>query len=279
MKIVSPAKINLFLHVTGKRQDGYHELFTLMCPVKLCDTVSLTFGAEKMLVSCADPDVPEDETNLACRAAELFFKTLDKHECVKISIDKKIPVAAGLGGGSSNAASVFMGLNRYYNHPFSCDELMNMGLLIGADVPFFIFQKPAVARGIGEKLEVCEGLPKFQILLVYPGFSVSTAHAYKNLNLGLTKRDKKLKYPQLKFKNFDVKHHLHNDLEAFAISEHAEIAVVKEELLRHGAKGALMSGSGSVVFGLFSDAERAEEARLSLAQNDRWKLYLTEMII
>ncbi len=279
MKILSPAKINLFLHVKGKRSDGYHELFTLMCPVKLFDTVSLIFDADKTVVSCAEPDVPEDETNLAYRAAKLFFKTLKINECVEISIDKNIPVAAGLGGGSSNAAAVFLGLNRYYNNPFSRDELIDMGFLIGADVPFFIFQKPATATGVGEKLEICKGLPNFYILLVYPGFSVSTADVYKNLNLGLTNCDKKLKYPQLNFQDLDLEHYLCNDLETVTASKYPEIVVVKEELMRHGAKGALMSGSGPSVFGLFSDAEKAEKVKLFLAENDRWKVYLTEMIV
>ncbi|MCP4344951.1 MAG: 4-(cytidine 5'-diphospho)-2-C-methyl-D-erythritol kinase [Desulfobacterales bacterium] len=279
MKILSPAKINLFLHVKKKRPDGYHELFTLMCPVALFDTVSLIFGAEKTVVSCTDPDVPEDKTNLAYRAAELFFKSLKINECVEISIDKNIPVAAGLGGGSSNAAAVFLGLNRYYNNPFSRDELTDMGFLIGADVPFFIFQKPATVTGVGEKLEICKGLPGFHILLVYPGFSVSTAEVYKNLNLGLTNCDKKLKYPQLDFQDFDLQHYLCNDLETVTASEYPEIDVVKKELLRHGAKGALMSGSGSSVFGLFSDPEKAEKAKFSLAENDKWKVFLTEMIV
>ena len=153
MKILSPAKINLFLQITGRRNDGYHDLVTLMCCVGLYDTVSLVFGAKETTVACDHPNVPEDETNLAFGAASLFLKALNKNEGVKIFIQKQIPVAAGLGGGSSNAAAVFLGLNRYYGYPFSTEELMSMGLSIGADVPFFIFQRPAIASGIGEKLE------------------------------------------------------------------------------------------------------------------------------
>ncbi|MBW2573109.1 MAG: 4-(cytidine 5'-diphospho)-2-C-methyl-D-erythritol kinase, partial [Deltaproteobacteria bacterium] len=183
MKILSPAKINLFLQIVGKRPDGYHDLFSLMCCVGLYDTVSMDAGVEETAVSCDHPHVPEDKTNLAFGAADLFYKKLKKNEGVKISIQKQIPVAAGLGGGSSNAAAVFLGLNRYYGYPFSTDELMSMGLSIGADVPFFIFRRPATASGIGEKLEVYPGLKKLKILLIFPGFSVSTATVYKNLNL------------------------------------------------------------------------------------------------
>ena len=187
MEILSPAKINLFLQILGKRSDGYHDLITLMCCIGLYDTVSLTFGVKDITVSCNHPVVPVDDTNVAFGAAHLFLKTLKKNEGVGIFIKKQIPVAAGLGGGSSNAAAVFLGLNRYYGYPFSTEELMSMGLSIGADVPFFIFQRPAIASGIGEKLEAYQNLKNLKILLVFPGFSVSTADVYKKLNLGLKK--------------------------------------------------------------------------------------------
>jgi len=137
MKILSPAKINLFLHVTGKRPDGYHDLVTIMCCVSLYDTISLTTHVKKTTVSCSNAEVPEDETNIAFKAADLFLNKLNRQEGVKIKIKKEIPVAAGLGGGSSDAAAVFLGLNRCYGYPFSLDDLMAMGTSIGADVPFF----------------------------------------------------------------------------------------------------------------------------------------------
>ena len=257
MKILSPAKINLFLQILGKRPDGYHDLITLMCCIGLYDTVSLTFGGKDITVSCDHPDVPEDETNLAFGAARLFFKKVKKNEGVTISIKKKIPVAAGLGGGSSNAAAVFLGLNRYYGYPISTDELMSMGISLGADVPFFIFQKPAIASGIGEKLEAYQNLKNLKILLVFPGFSISTADVYKKLNLGLTKCEKKLKSFLLNKQRFDPRYHLCNDLEAVTASEYPVIKTVKEALLNQGALGALMTGSGSTIFGLFSDSNAA----------------------
>ena len=279
MKLLSPAKINLFLQVTGKRPDGYHDLVTLMCCAGLYDTVSLTLGTNETIVTCHDPNVPNNKTNLALRAAGLFFAALNKHQGVKIFIEKNIPVAAGLGGGSSNAASVLLGLNRYYGDPFSRDELISMGLSIGADVPFFIYRKPAIASGIGEKLETFHGLLPFHIVLVYPGFSVSTSEIYKNLNLGLTKCNKKLNFTIFNKKNFNIRHHLCNDLETVTASRHPEILTVKDALLSHGAEGALMSGSGPTVFGLFPDSDKAQRAKHALAENDNWQVFLADMLV
>jgi 4-diphosphocytidyl-2-C-methyl-D-erythritol kinase len=278
MKILSPAKINLFLQILGKRPDGYHDLITLMCCIGLYDTVSLTFGVKDITVSCHHPDVPEDETNVAFGAAHLFLKTLKKNEGVNIFIEKQIPVAAGLGGGSSNAAAVFLGLNRYYGYPFSTEELMSMGLCIGADVPFFIFQRPAIASGIGEKLEAYQNLKNLKILMVFPGFSVSTADVYKKLNLGLTKCEKKLKSFLLNKRRFNPKCHLCNDLEAVTASEYPVLKTVKKALLSHGALGALMTGSGPTMFGLFSDSNTASKASHALFRSHKWEMHLADMI-
>jgi 4-diphosphocytidyl-2-C-methyl-D-erythritol kinase len=278
MKILSPAKVNLFLKILGKRIDGYHELMTLMCCIGLYDTVSLDVGDTNIAVSCDHPLVPNDESNLAFVAAHLFFKTLKKNEGVKIFIQKQIPVAAGLGGGSSNAAAVLLGLNRYYGYPFSKEDLLSMGLSIGADVPFFIFQRPAIATGIGEKLKAYPGLENLWILLVSPGFSVSTAEVYKKLNLGLTKCKKKLKSFLLNNQRFDPRCHLCNDLEAVTASKYPVINTVKKALLSHGALGALMSGSGPTIFGLFSDSDGALQANHALFRVYGWKMYLADMI-
>ena len=173
MKILSPAKINLFLQVTGKRPDGNHELFSLMCCVSLFDTIYLHFGGKKIEIESSHPHIPLDETNLAHQAAALFLKYLGVYSGVKITIEKSIPVAAGLGGGSSNAASVLTGLNRHYEYPFSRERLMSMGFSLGADVPFLLFQQPALVTGIGEKLEAYPDPLPYHLILVYPVFRVS----------------------------------------------------------------------------------------------------------
>jgi len=278
MKILSPAKINLFLQVTGKRPDGYHELFSLMCCVDLYDTIFLQFGGKKIKIESSDPQIPLDETNLAHKAATLFFNTLHTNDGLKITIEKSIPVAAGLGGGSSNAAGVLKGLNHHYGHPFSADQLMSMGLCLGADVPFFIFGKPAFASGIGETLEAYSEILPYHIVLVYPGFNVSTAEVFRNLNLRLTKCKKKITKLFLKKTGFDASVHLCNDLEVVTALKYPMIDSLKKQLLAHGASGALMSGSGPTVFGLFSDTCKAGQAKQAIGQNVRWNAYLADII-
>jgi 4-diphosphocytidyl-2-C-methyl-D-erythritol kinase len=279
MKILSPAKINLFLRICGKRPDGYHELISLMCRITLFDELSLQIGGGKTIeIHCSHPDVPADETNLAHRAASLFQRKLNSAQGVNIHLNKNIPVAAGLGGGSSNAASVLMALNTYYERPFSREQLMEMGLTLGADVPFFIFQKPAIATGIGEKLEAFEeGLP-YHILLLYQKISVSTAETYQNLNFGLTNDQKKPTSNSLKRDRFNPVRHLTNDLERVTVAKYPEIGLAKEKLLNLGAIGALMSGSGPTVFGLFDNAETAKSANQSLRADKDLKLFLVDPI-
>ena len=280
IRLHSPAKINLFLQVTGKRPDNYHELITLMCPISLYDDISLSFGTGPIVVKCSDPKVPEDETNLAHRAAVLFLNTVNKSTGIRISIDKHIPVAAGLGGGSSNAAAVLLGVNRFFGVPLAQDRLMELGASIGADVPFFIFNRPAIATGIGEKLESYHLLRPFRILLIYPGYGVSTAEIFKNLNLRLTNCEKNLR--NLFFNNglFDACHHLCNDLEPVTASRYPDINSARSSLLNHGAVGALMSGSGPTVFGLYSDSMKAQAAcRVIQKEHPAWRLFLADLVL
>lgn len=279
MELASPAKINLFLQVTGKRPDGYHNLVTLMCAIRLFDRVSLTFNTDRITVTCTDPQIPTDQTNLAYMAADRFLKCLDIREAVGIAIDKRIPVAAGLGGGSSNAATVLRGLNRHFGSPLSEEALRSVGLSIGADVPFFINQKPAIARGIGEELEPYSNLNPYPIVLIFPGFGVPTASVYNNLNLGLTNCKKTISCFLLKHQGFDAEHHLCNDLEPVTASKYPVIRSAKEALLRNGAIGALMSGSGPTVFGIFSDADMARRASHSLSKSRHWQVFVTEIWI
>jgi 4-diphosphocytidyl-2-C-methyl-D-erythritol kinase len=278
MKILSPAKINLFLQVTGKRPDGYHELFSLICCVSLFDTIILHFGGEKIALESSHPQIPLDDTNLAYKAADLFLKNMHSNDGVRIILDKSIPVAAGLGGGSSNAASVLKGLNHHYDNPFSREQLMSMGLCLGADGPFFLFEKPALATGIGEKLEAYPEVLPYHVILVNPGFKVSTGEVFQNLNLRLTKCKKKITKSSLMKTGYDVCRHLCNDLEAVTALKFPEIDAIKAQLLEQGALGALMSGSGPTVFGLFSDSKTAGRAMPAIARNSRWNVYSAAVI-
>ena len=278
MKILSPAKINLFLQVTGKRPDGYHELFSLMCCLDLFDVIFLQPGGQKIEIDASNSQIPLDETNLVHKAATLFLNKLKVTDGLSIRIEKSIPVAGGLGGGSSNAASTLIGLNQHYGFPFSRDELMSMGLELGADVPFFIFQKPAFASGVGEKLEAYSGRLPYHILLLNPGVEVHTGEVFQKLNLRLTKCKKIITKLFLKQCGFDAARHLCNDLEAVTISKYPIIESLKKQLLSHGALGALMSGSGPTVFGLFSDPHAAGEAARAIGRNTRLNVYLADII-
>jgi 4-diphosphocytidyl-2-C-methyl-D-erythritol kinase len=286
MKILSPAKINLFLQVAGKRPDGYHELVTLMSCISLYDKMTFDFEAPEISVRCDSPEVPDNEGNLAFKAARLFYDRLplvrENHYGpggVSIFIEKHIPVAAGLGGGSSNAGQTLLHLNQYHGRPFSAAEISHMGLVIGADVPFFLQQKPAVATGIGECLESYRGLSVLPIVVACPDISVSTAAVYKKLNLGLTKCGKKLKKFFSNKSAFDIKHDLCNDLETVAIPEYPVISDIKRELLQLGAHAALMSGSGPAVFGIYSDSRKARRACELLSAHHRWRLFVAETLV
>jgi 4-diphosphocytidyl-2-C-methyl-D-erythritol kinase len=276
LEIVSPAKVNLFLQVTGKRQDGYHQLLTLMCCVTLYDILFIDIGCKDISVSCNDPEIPSDERNHAYRAADLFFKMLDIKEGVKIFIDKKIPAGAGLGGGSSNAAAVLSSLNSFFGNPLGFNEIIKIGGRIGADVPFFLFKKPALARGIGDKLKEYPFKIPYKLLIIYPGFGVSTKDIYNNLNLRLTNCKKTLKKSPFE-RDFDPRL-LCNDLEPVTASMHPEINEIKKSLLKEGAERALMSGSGSSVFGLFHDYESAVKADNALSKNSKWRRFIVDII-
>ena len=287
LHVKTPAKINLFLRITGKRPDGYHELYTLMCPLALYDTLTLNAGGTGIVVVCDHPGVPEDSSNLAARSAHLFLKTAFAGNSLPISgltihIDKKIPVGAGLGGGSSDAAAVLMALNDHFGQPLALPALTTLGTRLGADVPFFIRGAPALATGIGDRLEPFPHLTPWTALLVYPNEVVSTAWVYKNLNLRLTKEEKKLSKFHFDGRLFNVNEHLVNDLEPVTERAFPVIRAIKRLLLAHGAAGAMMSGSGSTVFGLFADHERAISVCTALRdnqQNKNWTLYVADLLI
>lgn len=282
-ELQAPAKINLFLSVVGRRSDGYHELRSLMCRIGLSDTLFLEMGTERNVLTVSDPDLPADESNLSLKAALLFNRTLKRESDIhplnlSIHLEKRIPVGAGLGGGSSDAAAVLKALNRYYRHPLDRERLLSMALDLGADVPFFIDGRPAVATGVGEVLNPYEGLPPWAAVVVFPGFGISTAEVFKNVNLRLTKCEKKLRYFSFKTGKFDIHRHLCNDLETVAVRQFPVIGEIKNELLNQGANGALMTGSGSAVFGLFTDMQAARTAADAMGGQADWQIYATRLM-
>lgn len=249
-----------------------------MCRISLYDEINISHGMDKNSVSCNHPDVPEDATNLVIRAANSFFKKIHKQDFIHISIDKNIPVGAGLGGGSSNAATVLSSLNQHYGQPLSQEELIILGMSIGADVPFFIFKKPALVTGIGEKLEPFDNINLLPIILVFPGIHVSTAEVFKKINLRLTKCEKKLKKFLLIKKGQDIRQYLCNDLESVTASMHPVVSVIKRSLLDLGAVASMMTGSGPTVFGLFPNHETARKAQVELTESTNWQVMHADMI-
>lgn len=271
------------MRVTGKRPDGYHDLWSLMTRIDLHDQVEICFRGKGIRVTCDYPGVPQDETNLAARAARLFLDAFEKEkgtplaEGILIQIHKKIPPGAGLGGGSSNAATVLMALNEYGSLLFSQKKLMALGLKLGADVPFFIFNSPALATGKGERLEKYPDLPFFHLVLCDPGVSASTADVFKNMDLRLTSSRKYNKNtglnalsPGMGLGDFrvDDPDQWQNDLEASACRLYPVIGSTKQEMESILQTRVYMSGSGSSLFALFSEQEEAGKAYELLAQ--RW---------
>jgi 4-diphosphocytidyl-2-C-methyl-D-erythritol kinase len=273
LQILSPAKVNLFLYVLGRRPDGYHELFSLMCRIGLYDEILLRPAPAEITLQCTDPALPANDDNLALRAARRFFEELGRRGGVAIHLTKRIPVAAGLGGGSSNAASVLLGLNHLHGAPLSSGRLSAIGKSLGADVPFFLFQSPALASGIGDRLEAFTGIPPLAAVVVNPPFAVSTRMVYQNLNLRLTNRKKRPTRTHLKKTAFTPVLHLYNDLEAVTLAWHPELVAIKNLLAGQGALGSLMSGSGPSVFGLFPDPEAARKAADALPGDRGWRVF------
>ena len=269
---VSPAKLNLSLRVIRKRADGYHDILSLMQRISLCDEMTFTPTKCRIVVSCPDSGLPEDEGNIIYRAAKVFFSRAALEPGIEIIVRKKIPIAAGLGGGSSNAATTLMTLNEFFGSPFTTTDLMSMGSGLGADVPFFIFGKTAWASGIGDRLVEAAPLPPLWFVLINPGFSVSTKTVYQGLNLGLTKQAIHYSIPRFSTLG-DVLQDLTNDLEKVTLKLYPVLEHIKAVLMDNGALGALMSGSGPTVFGIFTDQESAVKAESRLMLDHRWSVF------
>ena len=254
---LAPAKINLFLRVLRKRADGYHDIVSLMQKITLYDELIFSPLPTGIVLNCPGSDLPTTEDNLVFRAAQSIFAYANYPYGVEITLTKKIPLAAGLGGGSSDAATTLIALNKICSLDFNKNELMKLGAKIGADVPFFIFGNNALASGIGDQLKALQDLPKINLLLIKPLFELSTKMVYENLNLRLTRGKNNYSIPRF-LKMSDIIRELHNDLESVSLEMHPELADLKKMLLRHGALGALMSGSGPTVFGIFRDGKEAK---------------------
>ena len=284
--IEARAKINLTLDVTGKREDGYHLVKMVMQSVDLHDDVRVTIvrGEKKprgIVLSCSLPFLPTDERNLAYRAAELFYKeTGALLETCEIHIEKRIPVAAGLAGGSTDAAAVLRALNALHTAGLTDDELCEMGLKLGADVPFCLRGGTMLAQGIGEELSLLPDMPHCWVVLCKPPFAVSTKEVYQEIDsVPLTQRpdtDGMIKA----LESCDYKgvcDRLMNVMETVTATKRRQIGEIRSVLRENGADATLMSGSGPTVYGLFSDRIAADAAATVLARRFS-ETFLTETV-
>lgn len=288
MKIRAPAKINLSLRVVGRRADGYHLIDSVMVPVSLYDVIDVrkrrkTFGRraqtdELIQISCNHPDVPLGKENIVYRAAQQIMEKRGKAQPVRIDIFKSIPVGAGLGGGSTDAAATLIAMNRLLKLRLSRSELEKIALSLGADVPFFLRGQAARARGIGERLRPLRRLPQFWAVILFPGFPVSTSWVYGKLRRKLTKpmANTSIASPP---KTFDeLTSLLVNDLESVTLRRHPKVSLLKDKLLREGAARALMTGSGSSVFGIFKSQRAALAGYRRLRKEEGAQAFLVHRV-
>lgn len=273
LTITEPAyvKVNLTLDVLDKRPDGYHNIKSIMQTVSLHDEVEICLGTgTPWSIRCTHNGVPTDRKNLAWRAAEAFFQEIgDDPNGLIISIEKHIPMEAGLGGGSADAAAVLRGLNKAYSEPISVRRLAELGGTIGSDIPFCVVGGAAMAEGRGELLRMLPGMPACDMIICKPEFSASTPQLYKKLDeMTIECRpnqdamEKALSRGDLK----GIADHLCNVFEPVVAGEHKEIALIRRICMECGAMGVCMSGSGSAVFAIFPNGDCARKAKSMLVE-------------
>jgi 4-diphosphocytidyl-2-C-methyl-D-erythritol kinase len=285
IEIKARAKVNLSLDVTGKRPDGYHNIKTIMQTIKLYDKVVISKAKKGIEVVCSlnhllSGNVPPGNDNIAYEAAKLFKDRYCIDYGVKIIIEKNIPVAAGLAGGSSNAAAVLKGMDKLFECGATDDDLISLGRNIGADVPYCIKGGTMFAEGIGDILTELRKLPQTWVLLVIPNIEVSTRWVYRKLNLSriYTRPDMDLLLETIRRGRVDLLAiNMVNILETVTACKYTEINTIKEQLKDLGALGSIMSGSGPSVFGLFEDKHTAKRAEKTLIQTG-WNVILTETL-
>lgn len=271
MRLQAFAKINLGLDVLGKREDGYHEVRMIMQTIRMYDQLDMRKSVEPGIhLTTNKKYIPVDENNLVWRAAKLMMDTCGIIEGVSIHLHKVIPVAAGMAGGSSDAAATLVGMNRLFHCGLSKEKLMELGVQIGADVPYCMLRGTALAEGIGEKLTVLPPMPDCWILIGKPGISVSTKYVYTTLDLNtdtvhpdIDGMKKALEDGNL----YGITERMGNVLQDVTIPAYPEVERIKEQMKTLGAVNAMMSGSGPTVFGIFDNEEKAQEACQKLRES------------
>jgi 4-diphosphocytidyl-2-C-methyl-D-erythritol kinase len=263
----SHCKVNLLLNILGKRDDGFHELETIMQPINLCDELSFEPGGNAVHLSCDNANLPADSRNLVHRAAFKFLEAAKIRDGVRIHLEKKIPLAAGLGGGSGNAATTLLALNELFGQPISNAKLQELAASLGSDIPFFLQNQPALATGRGEKIQPLGFFAVFRdkvFLLIHPGFGISTPWVYQNLarfRAALNGQPDRARKLISLLQTSDLKTsagEFYNSLEVPAFEKYPALALFQEFLRANGALAALMSGSGSTTFAIAENVNAAE---------------------
>lgn len=276
------AKINLGLDVVRRREDGYHEVRMIMQTIHLYDRLDIKRTKESGIqIQTNLSFLPVNENNLIYKAAKLLMDEFSITDGVSVKLDKRIPVAAGMAGGSTDAAAMLFGMNRLFSLGLTKRQLMGRGVQIGADVPYCIMRGTALAEGIGEELSPLAPMVKCPVLIAKPSISVSTKFVYQNLKLDDTTvhPDIDLLIEDIKAKNLhDIAAHMGNVLETVTIPNYPVIDEIKKHMLSNGAVGAMMSGSGPTVFGLFDDEDTAKKAYKAMRSSHLARqVYLTSV--
>ena len=282
IKLKALAKINLGLDVVRRREDGYHEVRMVMQTIHLYDQLLIQKSETPGIQIHSNLSfLPVNENNLVYKAGKLLMDEFDIHTGVSVELNKRIPVAAGMAGGSTDAAAMLYGMNQLFGLKLKRKDLMDRGVQIGADVPYCIMRGTALAEGIGEKLSSLPPMVKCPVLIAKPAVSVSTKFVYQNLKL-----NEQTPHPDIDALITDIRNSdldnicadMGNVLETVTIPNYPVIAQIKEQMLKSGAKASMMSGSGPTVFGLFGDEETARRARAEMKASGLAKqVYLTSI--
>ena len=256
------AKINLTLDVLGKREDGYHDLKSVMQTVSLRDDIEIDLGTGKPWnIVCSDSTIPANESNLAWKAAAVFFDRIGKDpDGLEIRITKRIPIEAGLGGGSADAAAVLRALNKYYDNPMSIGALAELGALVGSDVPFCVIGGTAMVEGRGERIRKLPDIPDCIFVICKPDFSSSTPALYKiydNTTVGKRPQNAEMESAILAGDLLKIAQNLHNVFDPIVTADNLELNYIKSIFNSYGSIGQQMTGSGSAVFGIVTEFEYA----------------------
>lgn len=281
MRIKAYAKVNISLDIVGKREsDGYHLLKMIMQGIDLYDVIDVDKQKEGITIKCNKAYVPVDERNLAYKAAALFKETYNIKEGVKINITKNIPVSAGLAGGSTDGAAVLKAMNKLFNINASNEELMKIGLKLGADIPYCIQGGTALCEGIGEIITPLDSFKDKILVLVKPGFGVSTKEVYKNFDISKVRKHPETEKLIEAMKNNDIEYvaeNMKNLLENVTLRKHKILIRIKEEMNSCGAIGSMMSGSGPSVFAFFDDMLKAQMC-FEKMKNKYYDVFITRTI-